>query len=380
MKIWPFVPLDGMVEALEWRTDVIRAKSAEQRLALRNAPRQSFEFTHVFHPRQYAIARALAYGIGIQDLFAPVWTEHTALGIVAQGATYLTFDTSYADYRSGGWALLWDTDELFEAVAIAAVSSGGITLSAPVSENYQDAYVMPLRIARTSQGLTLTRTDPELVQAKIAFEAIDGIDLGVDPGYPDYRGHDVMTDASVIAGGLEERVLRESEIIDNDVGVPALDPLYTYQTERFTLSWQVITRQELWDLRRWLHSRRGKQKGFWLPTWNHDFELLQDIGASDTTLTVRAIGYPDHYGVRDIMIRTLTGQHYYTRILSGAAGASGEEILQLESALGVSLARASIDRISLLHFVRFAADRVEILHRADLGASVVVPCEEVPLP
>lgn len=380
MQVWPFIPGQEVNEALEWRTDVIRARGTEQRIALRTAPRQSFEFSHPLTQRQYARARALIYGVGLGELLLPVWPERTRLSVSA-GATSIAFDTAGCDYRDGGSVVLWANDEQHEAVTIDAVSPGGLTLAAPVAQDYASALVMPARLATAPEGLSAARGHGDDIRARLSFLVVgDSIDLGADPGYAQYRGHAVMTDPSIIAGALDEAVLREFESLDNEAGVIFRDRTTRQPTQRFSLAWHVFTRAALWDLRRWLHSRRGKQKGFWLPTWAQDFSPTLPIDAADTTITVRAMGYPALYGVRDVMIRTVAGATYYRRILSAAAGGSGTEVLTIDSALGADVPVNAIARMSLLHFVRHAADRVEILHAAAAGAAVSIPCEEVPEP
>lgn len=381
MEVWPFVPTQEMTEALEWRTDVIRSKGAEQRLALLDAPRQAFELRHLFlEPRQLARARALAYGIGVDEMAVPAWHEYERLGPVSSGVWTIAVDTTTADYREGGYAVLWEDDETYELLQVESLDASSVTLAASVQSDYSAAYLMPARVARAPQGVSFARQAGNEVRASLNAEAIDGLDLGANPGYPLYRGHAVMTDVSKVSGGIAESVLREVEVLDNGIGVPWFDPRYTLPTERFTLAWHVFERAALWDLRRWLHSRRGKQKGFWLPTWNADLELLQNIGAAATTISVRAVGWPDLYGVRDVMFLTHAGQAYYRRITGGVAGAPGAETLTLEAALGVNLDINEVRIVSLMHFVRQAVDRVELQHTAQEGSRVSVQCEEVPLP
>lgn len=380
MQLWPFVPAEEMVESLEWSSDVIRGKSAEQRIALRIGPRQSLDFRHALRPAQMARARALAFGVGVGEFGVPVWAEHTRLSSVAAGASAIVFDTTATDYRAGGYAVLWASDTACEVVSVDTVTAGGLTLAAPVQASYTAPVIMPLRVGRSPQGVKLSRAAASETQASISFDVTESADLGADPGYPQYRGHAVMTDASAIAEPLDEQTFREAEAIDNEVGIPALLPTFRAPMQRCMMRWQAFTRTELWNLRRWLHSRRGKQRGFWLPTWAPDFEVMAPIASNATQITVRAIGYPAHYGERHVMLRTAAGATYYRRVLSGAAGAPGLEILTIDAALGAAVSPAQVDRLSLLHFVRFAADRVEIRHQAGVGAFVAMPCEEVALP
>ena len=377
MQIWPFVPRQELLESLEWRTDVIRAKAAEQRIALRPAPRQGVEFRHFLDERQFARARAMVYGVGSEQFGVPVWWEHASVASISSGATSISIDTTAADYRSGGFALIWEDDETFEQVEVDSVSDTAIALATAVQSTYRNAFVMPLRVGRSAQGMSAVRTEPGAVSAVMRFDLDERRDLGDESGLPVYRGHSVLLDCPVVGGGLNEQFLREIEVIDNETGVPVYEPLFAQSAQRFTLSWRPGTRAELWSLRQWFHARRGRQKGFWVPTRNADLELLSAVAAADTTITVRDIGYRTFYGVRDVMVTTHAGQNYYRRVNSGSAGAPGAEVLTLSAAMGVSLAVEDVKQICFLHFCRLSADRVEIRHSAGLVAAATVQCEEV---
>jgi hypothetical protein len=373
MTPWPFVPLARMSESIVWATDTLRARGSEQRRQLLPLPQQAFRFGHAFTPRQLTRARHLVRSVGRGEFGVPVWPEHEPLGSVPAGTGTLSFDTTAADHRAGGFALLWQDDDTFEAVEIDTVAPEGLTLAAVTTVPFSSAVVVPLRVAHALDGLGTDLQEPEEPSADIAFTVPVGVVLDAPSGLDTYRSKDVLTDVPIVAGGLGGGAQFAIEPV-GDLQ-PYYAARYSAAVERAAVRWDVATAAELWAVRRWLHSRRGRAVPFWLPTWGRDLELLAGIGSGDTTLTVRAVGWAGMTEPRDIMIRTTAGARYYRRV-SGAAAGGGGEVLTINAALGVGLSLAQVDRISLLHHMRQSADRVEIEHQRGLGAVVVVDCEE----
>lgn len=370
MRLWPFAPLSDMTETLEWSTDILRTKAGEQRIALRDAPRQMFAFSHRLSSEQYSRARALAYEN--DDMVVPVWAEKTAVGGLSAGATTINLSTAYADYRTR--LVVWQSDALNEYASISSVAGGSITLASGLANTYTAALVMPARLCRVMQGLEATREDRYETSASIQFRALDNADLGAE-AYPDYAGFPVMTDPAIVSGGLAESVLREIELADNGVGSPAEVELYDRPAQRFSIAWAAHTMEKRWSVRRFLHYLRGSQKAFWLPSWGHDLTLQANIGAGATTITVRRIGYPNAYAVTHIMIRTKAGVNYYREVTGGTL-TGGNDVLTIDSALGTAVTTAQVERISFMRLCRLDTDRVEFRHLAGYGADIAAPVVE----
>jgi hypothetical protein len=83
-------------------------------------------------------------------------------------------------------------------------------------------------------------------------------------------------------------------------------------------------------------------------------------------MTVEAAGLPRLAAVqnrRDIRIELTAGAVYYRRIISAAPGMSlAQEVVTLDSALGVAIAAAQVRRISFMALSRLDADEIEITH------------------
>lgn len=376
--IWPFMPQTKHRESMEWKTDLIPSFNNEQRLALRPAPRQSFTFDFQLDQRQFSRAKAIASQWAYRVYGIPVWSELTRVGAVPLGSTEILFDTENMDFRENDLVLIWESDEKFVAAENSSVLTDRVVLKLPLEESYQNAYVSPLRFARTLQGMSFDRGPDGLTVTKGTFLVTANKDLGAATGWPTYRGKDVITDRTIIVGDLGERISRSVDAFDNGAGPIAVDPSNAWLRSPKTITFDTLTRAERWTARRWIHSRRGKQKGFWMPSWNIDLEILIDVDASASALTVRPIGYPLYYGVKDAMVVLNNGTRLFTRITSGSTDVDGNELLILGGAIGTSFAVADVDFVCFMSHVRFDSDRVDVAHGQAGRATITIPVVETP--
>lgn len=383
MELWPFVPQREFTESLEWLTDVIRAKGQEQRIALRPQARQELMLTHLMDDQTLARAKSLARFASAGEILVPGWESFTRIGALAAGSAVLTFDTSYAPYRVGGQVVVWQEDDHFEVRTLTAVAAGQLDLDEPLELEYGLALVMPARPSLFLQEFEASRSTHPWKRGQVRFVSTEYRSLegsGAAPSYPVYRGHDVLTDRTVLLSDVNERYVREAETFDGGLGVLWSGPEFTYPVQTGLASWSLDSRADLWRIRAWLDARRGRQVGFWLPSWNVDLVLTTPTTASGTTLTVRNVGFSSYEGVRDIMILTTSGTTYFRRVLNSAPGSPGFDVLLIDSALGVVLQPSQVQAICLLTFHRLDTDRVEIKHRAARGADIAVAVMEAPVP
>lgn len=379
MDLWPFVPQREFTESLDWLTDVIPCKGAEQRLSLRALPRPGYQYSVVLDPAQFSRAKMLARGLGDKEILLPLWGELTRLGPVASGTTTLTFDTRFAQYVAGRQLVVFDEDDHYELATIEVKVDTDLVLADPLAKTYTNALVMPVQTVRFAQPLEGSRSSNEYFRATARFSGTDATEVPDLALYPTlYLGHEVVTDRAFLIGDLRERFLREAEVVDSSLGVVWAGPTLTYATQDSVMSWDTLTREELWKVRSWLYTRRGKWKAFWLPSWNNDLEVVQNISSTDTEVIIKAVGYSNLDTTRDIMIQTTCGQRYLRRIIGATPGIGGTEVLELAEPIGFTHTVAEITLACFLTLYRFDADRVEIRHRAARGASVSIPITEVP--
>ena len=380
MHLWPFKPLRDYAETLAWLTDVLRARSAEQRIAMRTAPRMIFPYQFLFNAQQFSRAQSMARALGADTFLLPLWGDVSAYGDVGSGVSVLAVDTRFADYRVGGKMMIWASDESYEIGVIDSKTDDSITLASPTTQAYSNVRLAPVVAVTFAQLFSSDREGGNTTPARAAFVSTDSVDLSDAGSYPDYRGEPVMTDCIRLLGGISERYEREGFVIDNETGLitPIADMQYPVKSSM--MNWRPWNKPDLFALRQWLHYCRGRQRGFWLPSYNNDLQITANITSGGSTITVQAVGYPNFETVRDIMIEDTSGNRYYRRINSGVEGGGNTEVLTLSAAAGINLTVAQVRRISYLTYMRNNADRIEIQHYAPGKATVSVPVMEAPAP
>jgi hypothetical protein len=205
---------------------------------------------------------------------------------------------------------------------------------------------------------------------------IGGIDLSAAHDFDTYRDYPVMLDRSLVLTGYDEAVERVIDIIDSGLAAPFLDTVHNQAEQRQPAEWSVSSKADLWRISVWLHTCKGKQKAFWVPSWSTDLVLRENVLSADTHIHVNAIGWPGNYGIRHIMVLKNNGSRVYLRVLSGAAETGGE-ILTLSAAVGQNINMADVSMISLLNLMRFASDRFEIQYNGP-QATLSTALDEVP--
>ena len=374
--IFPFMPQHGVEEALEWKTDVIRAKAKEQRIALRDAPRQSIGYRYFMNDRQVSLSRATHYGWAQRQFGVPVWFELDYIGPIAEGATMIDVDTTLADYRVGAPALIWQDDETFEALTVINVTPGTIYFDEGTKIPFTTAYVCPVRYGRAANGISYKRGPNKLVEAEVNFNILLNTDIGASAGLPTHAGLDVLTDVMYYLGSHDERIERNITYVDNGMAAPFADATYTTTDQYFTVSFAFTNRADLQRVRKWLHQRKGKWKPFWLPSRSADLEIVLDAASSAQALDVKTIGYPLYYTTRTIQIVRKNGVKTYHNVLGGVT-VGQTDTLSLDAAIGTAASIANVDYISFMHKVRLDADRVEIRHEENNYVTIKFPVVEV---
>jgi len=291
---------------------------------------------------------------------------------VASGSDVVLLEAT-DNYNFGDKALVWDSEYNYEAVDVVEDTNG---LTADITGDYDNARVMPLWKGETPDGLSVSRA-PLSINATVSFMLSESSDLSLST-YAQYRGHDVIPDCPIVGGGsFSDDTGYELSTFDNVVGDNLYlrrrtDVEYTFQTR-----WHKFTPSEVYELRQWIHSRQGRQKAFWIPTYAKDLTPASSI--SGTTVTV----YNDILSRSTFDIEIVaSGTSYYRQVTSTSAGSeiNGRPTVDLTINSSVTESLGDISRISYLVCSRFDSDRAEFEHSARGGSVLQMPCREIPVP
>jgi hypothetical protein len=382
LPLWPFPAAQEITEVLEWRTDVLRARAGEQRLALRSLPREIVTFRHRLDARGMARAAELARTGFAGDWRVPLW--HMAVQPdtdLAQGATEILLDTTVSDFRAPGFVAIAVDGREAVLASIAAIEADRIVLAEPLGTQLPTPSVAAARlaIAPARQGflasaieITRRRQSDGMVTATFLLRDVHD---HTAPVLPSYLGRPVQADPSLIRAPLTASLRRAVEYVDNGFGPILAEPLRDVfeRGEAITLKAQGPAARSA--LRRWLWSLRGRQASFWLPTWGHELQLRAAMTSGSTLMRVAPVAPVAplaSYVGRRIMLEMPGALRF--RTITAAVQDGSDHRLTISSNLGEAVPLAT--KVHFLTSVRSDADRIEIQHGA-VACEVTLPVVEV---
>ncbi len=370
------VPDPPVQEVWAWLTDIIAARNgAEQRIALRAAPRRSIRYSFML---ENETERRRQYNRWFKSLSTrlvlPYYQYATSLSqAVASGASQLYFDPARTDLRDGEFALIYDTaTEQGYLVKIAAVETDGATLDSPIT--FDATTNMIIAPAFTSRLADRTGFDMQKVTGKITVqgESLVSREAFSRPGseavIPTYDGLPVMNIRPISVGDNPETFDANYEVIDGRTGVQDIFTAWAHTEVIMTRKWTIRRLQDPGEMDWWrdfLDLIRGQQNPFLIPTWFADVTPATPPSASTTQLVITGSDYAalyfPHQTFKRLQIETAAGVIWRT-VLSAVDNGDGTTTLELNLPFGDTADDVLIGKISFLNIVRLASDTVTLQH------------------
>jgi hypothetical protein len=360
---WP------ILEAVEWETDDISSHNNTPQMAgARVAPKQTFQFEcEVLGEQRVSRLDAVLFGRHKYSLGLPLWGEATIhMSDIAAGSETITFETTCADYRTGGVAAIWQNPEAFEAVTISAVNAGSLDLDRPTAQTWSGRkLIMPVRIAFMPDKIEREDVRTDLVRLRAGFLVTDTIRLTGYTPVMMYKGLPVITDPSLLqSGSLSGQYSRDNKVLDPGTGPIKMDSWHLYETIQQARRVHLHNRQAVWNYRLLLHQLAGRLGVVWAPSFRRDLELIDPASAADVNLSIKEIGFADYYGNDNPLRSNLAlirpdGRMVLREITGVVKGDPGQEIVTIDAALGEKVTNKKF-KMSFLTLRQLSADRIEI--------------------
>jgi len=374
---WAFAPDwgQGVQEQLEWLTDVLASESqAEQRRALRTAPRRQLSAPMYIEGRERQLMDLSLFGWGARIWSLPIWPDIQRLNAaIPSGALSIPCTTQFLDFRAGGLAMLRaETAFQSEVVEIDSVDTDGLSLKRPTQQGWPvGTRLYPARTAQLVQQPDLVRLTDQVMEADVKFqlmEACDWPELNVAV-LPDYRGWPVLELRPDETEDLTHQFERLLLTLDSRTGLPLVTDVAGRALPVTDWRWVDLGREARAWLRSLLYYLRGRQRVIWVPTHANDLTIVAPIAETSLTIDVLNVGYTrfgqQRVGRRDIRIELKSGQVLYRHITGASEIGVDIERLAIDSVLGISVAPADIVRVCWLVLSRGNADRVTLDHMSD---------------
>ena len=364
-------PEEPFNEKWEWLTDILtKMDGSEQRISMRDIPRQSIRhnFLHDDVVTRAKLDGILATRIPNQ-LGLPIWRDFTTLTApVTAGDTALTVGaTTNKQFRNGTPVAIFDpATEQFEVVTIQSFTATTITLSAPLLGSWAAGLEVIPVVFTYAQPYQQQQYRLDVDGFTVNFLVLDNEETPSTAGFPTYQGDVLYADDLTFLGNTVGRQFtHKPKVVDYDLGTRYESTTRRYpEVSGLAFVAYFDDRAQYVRIRDFLHSRRGKQKRFWMSTRRVDFEIGQDITSGSNAIDTTRTGYEQLHaqGVRThIEIEYLDGT--LDRFEVTSVNNSGSfEILNLDGNLSQDWSAANVRRTSHLIRYRLDADSLDFRH------------------
>lgn len=381
---------EGMEESFEYLTDVLSAYSDnEQRRGLRQFPRRAMRYRALtLNARDAAGMESLIWGWQNQPYGVPWWPDaQPLLSDVAQGSFVIPVDTADRQFAVGGLLAIWVDEYTFEALQISVVAAHSVTCSSPTQFAWKagpGTRVMPVFLCRLPASVEVSRHSSEIDQMDLTFigEAEQPAPAPtVSPAQ--FKGFDVLEiPPNWDQAPLKRSYKRSMVTIDPKVGpIQVIDKGGTALVGQ-EFPWWLDTHPNVTTFRAFMLRRAGRLVPFWIPTWDQDLVLFQDVLATDSGIRIKSEFYTRFFfptpARRFIAFIPIDGSgNVYGKITASADNGDGTENLSLEALPGKNFPKATT-MVSFLTLARLASDRVAIRWDSSEHAESLVELQELP--
>lgn len=219
-------------------------------------------------------------------------------------------------------------------------------------------------------------TDVLLTEAgdRLLLESSDGLLLESS-----YQGFEVLDFWPNWETLPNEGTARSGTVLDNTTGLAVVKPRADQPRESLEFSFRLTGHAELARFRRFIESRRGRQKAFWCPTWQADLVPTADV--TSTSLVVESVGYAGRMypnNARKHLALVRHDRSLYPRGVTGASDNGTTETLTLDAAPAQTVLQSS-NLVSFLLLVRLDSDAVTYTYVSPSHMTVRIRVVEVPM-
>jgi hypothetical protein len=368
---WALTPdwSQGVRETLQFKTDVMIAWSgAEQRRALRIAPRRQFEFSAPMEQKDRRFIEAALFAWSSMIWALPIFSDGQRLtSALTPGLLTLPCDTVNRDFRAGGLAILIQDAVTFEVVQISSVSNTALALSVAVAGSWPvGSRLYPVRTARLAAYPAITRENGQYATVKPQFVTVEPCDWAAATGLPQYRSYPVLEDYPDEGTKSDDSYQRQTNLIDNDTGVVEMDDTAGVGFPLITHSWFMQGRTPRAFFRSLMYLLKGRQGEIWVPTYQSDLLLVATYAPGSSTMDIEMTGFTlflvGQINRQDIRIELLNGTIFYRRITGSTSVDANTERLSIDSSIGQQITPSQIRRISFMSLCRLNSDSIDIQH------------------
>jgi hypothetical protein len=378
ITIFQYIPQAPIGESLKFKTDILRNNDGtEQRVKLREAPRQIMSFTvRTDSDITRDSINAVLFDWQARVFGVPVWFEQRPLdGDITIGATNINVDTSAADYRVDSLVMVWTSNQNFEVLEIDSFTANDIVTKTPFAKNFTAglAIVTPVRTALTKAALSNRRFAIGPSDFGMEFEVLDNVDLSALGSFNTYQGVGQSIAKPILDGfnfmpsaTIGEGNRRKIERLDVITGPPTQFSPWAKGKPIYQFGFEAKSLAEVFEWRQLAHFLRGSQLSFYVPTGRTDFKPVADLGDLATFMDVENFGFTNFINQvtprSDLRFLRADGTSSLHQITASQELTATVERISFAPAISPALAVVDIERIEFVTLCRIDRDTVDLTH------------------
>lgn len=379
----------GVSETISYLTDVLVSHNdTEQRRGLRSRPRRPLKFSALALDAQDAAGmESLIWGWQHRPYGVPFWQDAQPLEAdIDAGDSLIRVNTVDRLFAVGGLALIWESEFVFEALSIEAVTDDSIAVSSPTQFAWRSGYgskIVPLFLGRLSNSVDVMRLASFMDSVEVEFSG-EAMALAPEPAISltQFKGFDVLDVAPNWDKEQKRNYARSTVTMDPDIGPITVKDKGGSPLVSHTLNWWIDSHADITKFRAFILKRYGQLVPFWTPTWDVDLVLQANANAGVSVLTIKLMDYtrfffPSRARRFLALLPTGPGTARYVEVTAAVDNGDGTESLTLAAPL---VDDVTIDgtMISFLTFCRLGSDDAEIVWSNTEFAECNLPIKEIP--
>lgn len=374
---FPYIFQPTMQETLAWNTQIFTSiNGTEQRVKLRDKPRQSFSGDISLISNEISRASNLFYANRHRSWAVPIWSESVGGVSVSANDITINLDTRYSDFRANSLGIIWLNSRTFDIVEISAVTSTSITLARAVGRVYGSAIIAPVRTCDMISNPTRNSTGHN-GGIQYAFEVIDNAELAAQASAQQFNNTDVFLEEPLLAGdAVNDQYIRAINTVGFNTGIVSRNSYWsnTKIDRQFNLLLEGL--ENIWSFRLWLHRRSGRLRPFYMPSFENDLRLIQDTGALTTSLEVRSDSISNFVDSRDnIAIRTTSNNWLFRAVNTYQVNAEGNTTVTFSAPLNIDA--SEVDVVSFMGLKRLNSDNITLNWIGNDVVETTIPILEI---
>lgn len=376
-NIFLFPPQREFSEILEWKTEILSAKSSEQTICLRPVPRTFLEYDYIFNKYELDIATSIFRNSLNGEIDLPLWHQSDNIGALTVGQNTFTLNTIINRYyQVGQKAFISEYDNsIFEEVTISTVNSGSI-VTETISNNYQSAYIMPKYNFYIDGDLRYRKTSSDYINASASFHTAFDFQIPEENSYSSFLDSFILDDKQITSGTTEDRLEKLIEEFDNVAGNINKQSIKTFNKYYTSYEWLLKTESDIWKFKKFGNYIKGRNKSFYLPRWLKDFEPSRQIDALSQYIYVKKGKYYDidYFGPLTVQLNDNSVYHFNSIAIENYD--SVEDRFVLDSNAGVTIPLSDVKMITRTTKSRVDSDRLEFSYKTKNVAKVKLAISE----